>query len=105
MLNSYVVLNFQVIKEIVNSWYGNGKDKRLVILGPVALFSNFKFTTSSGKHMEDISHAHIVSLLYKPITSAKDSDDLSFGFDWNCRKRPNELTGNKNIASKRRMYE
>ena len=96
LLNSYVVLNFEVIKETDNSWYGNGKDKRLVILGPIALFSNVKLTTSSGKHMEDISHAHIVSLMYKPITSAKNSDDLSFGFDWDCRKRPDELTGNKN---------
>ena len=36
---------------------------------------------SSGKHLQDISHAHIVSLLYKLITSARGSDDLSIGFD------------------------
>ena len=33
----------------------------------------------SGKHIEDFSHADIVSLLFKGITSAKDSDDLSIG--------------------------
>ena len=38
-------------------------------------------TTSSGRHLEDISNAHIVSLMYKLITSARGSDDLSIGFD------------------------
>ena len=33
------------------------------------------------KDLEDISQAHIISLMYKLITSAKDSDDLSIGFD------------------------
>ena len=47
------------------SRYANGDDIRLNNLGPIALFSNFKLTTSSGKHLEDIFHAHIVSLMYK----------------------------------------
>ena len=34
-----------------------------------------------GKHIEDISHADIVSLLFIGITSAKDSDELSIGVD------------------------
>ena len=47
----------------------------------LALFSKLKLTTCSGKHQEDISHAHLVSLIFKLITSSKGSDDLSFGFD------------------------
>ena len=79
LLNSYLDLNFEVIKKADDSRCGNGNDIKLINLGPIALFSNFKLTTSSGKHLEDISLAHIVSLLYKVITSSKDSDDLFIG--------------------------
>ena len=100
LLNSYLDLNFEVVKKNDNSRYGNGNDIRLVNLGPVALFSNFKLATSSGKHLEDISHAHLVSLMYKLITSSKDSNDLSIGFDNNRNRRKNELALNKNIKGK-----
>ena len=95
LLNSYLDLNFEVIKKADNSRYGNGNDIKLVNLGPIALFSNFKLTTSSGKHLEDISHAHLVSLMYKLITSSKGSDDLSVGFDRSSARRREEITTNK----------
>ena len=38
--------------------------------------------------------------MYKPITSAKDSDDLSIGFDRHSGKAREELTSNKNIKGK-----
>ena len=101
--NSYLDLNFEVIKRADNSRYANGNDIRLVNLGPVALFSNFKLTTSSGKHIEDISHAHLVSLMYKLITSSKNSDDLSIGFDRSRNRRRDELALNKNIKSKNHL--
>ena len=63
LLNSYLDFNFELIKTADNSRYANGDGIHLVNFGPIALFSNFKSTTSSGKHLEDISHAHIVSLL------------------------------------------
>ena len=100
LLNSYLDLNFEVIKRVDNSRYGNGNDIRLVNLGPVALFSSFKLTTSSGKHLEDNSHAHLVSLMYKLITSSKDSNDLSIGFDNSRNRRRDELSLNKNIKGK-----
>ena len=100
LLNSYLDLNFEVIKRADNSRYANGNDIRQVNLGPIALFSNFKLTTSSGKHLEDISHNHIVSLMYKLITSSKDSDDLSIGFDRSRNRRRDELALNKNLKSK-----
>ena len=100
LLNSYLDLNFEVVKRADNSRYGNGNDIRLVNLGPVALFSNFKLATSSGKHLEYISHAHLVSLMYKLITSSKDSNDLSIGFDSSRNRRRDELALNKNIKGK-----
>ena len=71
LLNSYPKLNFEVVNKSDDSRYGNSNDIRLVSLGPNALFSNFKLTTSSGKHLEDISHTHFVSLMYKLKTSIK----------------------------------
>ena len=100
LLNSYLDLSFEVIKKADNSRYGNGNDIRLVNLGPIALFSIFKLTTSSGKHLEDISYAHLFSLMYKLITSSKDSNDLSIGFDHNRNRRRDELALNKNIKVK-----
>ena len=100
LLNSYLDLNFEVIKRVDDSRYANGNDIRLVNLGPVALFSNFKLSTSSRKHLEDISHAHLVSLMYKLITSSKDSNDLSIGFDYSRNRRRDELALNKNIKGK-----
>ena len=64
------------------------------------MFSNFRLTTSSGKHLEDISNAHLVSLMYKLITSSKDSNDLSIGFDYSRNRRRDELALNKNIKGK-----
>ena len=87
LLNSYVELNLEVIEKADNSRYANGVDIRMVNLGPIALVSNFNLTRSSGKHLETISHAHRVSLMYKLVSSAKDSSDLFFGFDRNRKRR------------------
>ena len=100
MLNSYIGLNFDVLKAATSNRYADTDDIRFVNLGPIALFSNYKLTTSSGKHLEEISHAHIVSLMYKLLTSSRDSDDLSIGFDRNRGRRKNELSNNKNIKGK-----
>ena len=100
MINSYLGLNFEVIKKFDNSRYANGNDIRLVNLAPIALLSNFKFTTNSGKHLEDISHADLVSSIFKLITSSKDSDDLYIGFDRNRNRRRDQLAQNKNMKGK-----
>ena len=100
LLNSYIDLNFDVVRADNNNRYIDGTEIRLVNLGPVALFSNYKLTTISGKNLEDVSHAHIDSLMYKLITTAKGCDDLSIGFDRNRTRRRNELTNNKNIKGK-----
>ena len=100
LLNSYLDLTFDVVHAATKNRYADGIDIRLVNLGPVAFFSNYMLSTSSRKHLEDVSHAHIVSLMYKLITTAKDMNDLSIGFDQDRTRRGNELTYNKNIKGK-----
>ena len=100
MLNSYLELGFDVLHTATNSRYADGNDIRLINLGPIALFSNYKLTTSSGKHLENIDHAHIVSLMYKLLTSSRGSDDLSIGFDRDRNRRQRELTNNKTQKGK-----
>ena len=100
LLNSYLELNFDVLQAATNNRYVDGNDIRIVNLGPISLFSNYKLTTSSGKHLENIDHAHIVSLMYKLLTSSKGSDDLSIGFDRDRGRRQRELTNNKTQKGK-----
>ena len=100
LLFSYLDIKFEVIKKADNSRYGNGIDIKLVNLAPIALFSNFILTTSSGKHLEVVNHAHVVSLMYKLITSSKGSYDLSIGFDRSTGRRRDEMTNNKNVNGK-----
>ena len=100
LLNSYLELNFDVLRADNSNRYLDGDDIRLVNIGPIGLFSNYKLTTSSGKHLENIDHGHITSLMYKLLPSSKGSDDLSIGFDRDRTRRRNELTNNKNIKGK-----
>ena len=100
LLISYLELDFDVLHTVTNNRYVDGNNIRLVNLGTIALFSNYKLTTSSGKHLENIDHAHIVSLMYKLLTSSKGSDDLSIGFDRDRNRRQRELTDNKTQKGK-----
>ena len=100
LLNSYLELKFDVLHAGTNNRYADGNNIRLVNLGPIASFSIYKLSSSSGKHLEIIDHAHIVSLMYKLLTSSKGSDDLSFGFDRDRNRRQRELTNNKTQKGK-----
>ena len=93
-------MNFDLLHAGTNNRYVDGDDIRLDNLGPIALFKIHKLATSSGKHLEEINHAHIICLLYKLIASSKGSDDLSVGFHRDCARRQRELTNNKNIKRK-----
>ena len=92
LLYKYIDLHFKVIKKADNSRYANGNDIRLVSLGTIVLIKTYKLMTSSGKHFEVDSHAHTVSLMYRRLTSAKDTDDSSIGFDRDRSRRQQELT-------------
>ena len=100
LLNSYLDLNSEVTKKADNSRHANDNDIKVNNLGSIAFFSKLKLTTYPSKHLEDISHAHIVPSVYKLMTSAKDSDDLSIGFDRSRDRRKEKLINNKNLKSK-----
>ena len=87
MLNSYIESNFDVLHAATGKSYVGNIDIPLVNLAPIVLSSKYKLTTSSEKHLEDINHAQIVSLMYKLSTSSRGSEDLSIGFDRSSDRR------------------
>ena len=95
MINSSLDLNFDVIHAATNDRYGDGCEKSLVSLGPIAPFSNSNITTSRRKHLEDFSHTLIVSLLYKLLTRSRAGDYLYVGFERGRNIRQRELTKSK----------
>ena len=94
LLGSPLRANFDVLYAATNNRYIDGDDIRLVNEGPIALSSNYKLQSSSEKHIEEIDHAHIVCLMYKLVTSARNTDDLCIGFDSYRDRRKRELTNN-----------
>ena len=100
MFNSYYNINFDIVQAATNNRYADGDKIRLVNLGRLALFSNYKMTTSSGKHWEGISHSHINSSIYKLLTSARGCDGSSIGFDRDRGRRQPDLNNNRNINGK-----
>ena len=100
LLGSLLSLIFDALQTTTNNRYVNGNDIRLVNKGPIALFSNYKLASSSGKHIEEIHHAQTVCLMYKLITSSRNSDDFPIGFDRDRERRKRDLTNNKNMKGK-----
>ena len=78
--NSYNSLEFEVLKND-NTRYTNGDESSLVNFRPVALFSEAKLTTSSGKHLEKIDSLHHISLMIKLLTSTQQTSQLMYGFE------------------------
>ena len=103
LLKSYLDLNFDVLNAATNNRYVDADDIWLINLAAIALFSNFNMTTSSGKHLENIDHAHLVPIMYKLLTSSRKSDDISIGFDRVRNRRKPEMTNNKNVKGKFHM--
>ena len=56
-LKIYLDSNIDDLHAATINRYVDSNDPRLVNLGRIALFSNYKLLTSSGKHIEEISHA------------------------------------------------
>ena len=98
--SSHIYLSFDILHAATKNGYEDADDIRLVNLGPIALFSECKLASSSGKVIEDIYHAHIVCLMYKLITSSRGSDDYSVGLNRDRKIKQRELTTNKNIKRK-----
>ena len=101
LLNSFLELNFDVLQAAPGNRYADANDIRLINRGVIALFSIYILTTSSGKHLEEIILAHVISLMYKLLSSSIESDDLSIDFDRSRdRRKKRELTNKKNIKGK-----
>ena len=100
LLISNLYLHFDVSHAATNNRYADGDKIRRVNLAPIALFINYELTTSSGKQLEEIIQALIVSLMSKLLATAIDTGDLSFGFDRSRDRRQWELTNNKNQKCK-----
>ena len=100
MLNCHLELIFDVLQAVTGIRFADGSDIRLVNLAVIASLSVYNLTTRSGKHLEEIDHAHNVSLMYELLSSSKEYDVLSIGFDRSRDRRKRELTNNKNIKGK-----
>ena len=98
--NSYLDSKLDKLHAATANIYADGNGLRLVSLGTIALFSKYKSTTSSGEPLGDISRAHIDSLMYKLITSAEYTGELSFGFDRDRARRQRELSHKENQKRK-----
>ena len=92
--NSYISVEFEILKND-NTRYANGNEISLVNFGPVALFSEAKLTTSSGKHLEKVDKVHPHSSMYKLLTSTQQISQLMYGFEESVAIRRQELTNNK----------
>ena len=92
--NSYISLEFEVLKND-DTRYADGDQISLVNFGPVALFSEAKLVTSSGKHLEKVDNLHPISVMYKLLTSTQQTSQLMYGFEESQATRRQELTNNK----------
>ena len=92
--NSYISLEFEILKND-DTRYADGDQISLVNFGSVALFSEAKLTTSSGKHFEKVDNLHPISLMYKLLTSNQQTSQLMYGFEESQATRRQELTNNK----------
>ena len=92
--NSYISIEFEVLKND-DTRYADGDQISLVNFGLIALFSEAKLTTSSGKHLENVDNLHPISLMYKLLTSTHQTSQLMYGFEESQATRRQELTTNK----------
>ena len=62
--DSYLEFDFSVTHRAgAHDRYVDNDHIGLVKLGPVALFSKYRLTSSSGKEIEEIDNAHVISLI------------------------------------------
>ena len=101
--NSYILIDFEVTHDD-DTKYINGNEISLVNLGPVALFSEAKLTSHSGKDLEKVENLHTVSLMHKLLSSCHETIEPLYGFDSNINRRRQELTKNKEDLEKGTFY-
>ena len=92
--HSFISVESEVLKND-DTRYNDGGERSLDNFGPIALFSEAKLTTSSGKHVEKVDSLHPICLMYKLLTSNQLTSQLMYGFEENTAIRRQELTNNK----------
>ena len=92
--NSYILVEYKVLKNN-NTRYADGGEITLVNFGPVALFSEAKLVTSSGKHLEKVDNLHPFCIMYKLLTSKQQTSQLIYGLEDSVTIRRQELTNHK----------
>ena len=92
--NSFISLEFEVLKND-DTRYADGDQISLVNFESVALISEAKLVTSSGKHLEKVDNLHPISLMYKLLTSNQQTSQLMYGFEESQATRRQELTNNE----------
>ena len=93
---NYLEMDFKVIHRAGGHVrYEDGDHIRLVNLGPIAFFNNYRLENCSRKETEEIDDAHLICLRYKLISSGRDSDSLSTGFHRANEVREKEVTTKK----------
>ena len=90
--DGYLELDFNVTHR-AGSQLAYGDHMRLVNLGPMAIFNNYRLTSANEKEIEEIDIAHVICLMHKLKSSSRDSDDLSI--DFHPSKETREVTINK----------
>ena len=73
--NSYISFEFEVLKND-DTRSADGDQICLVNVWPVALFSEAKLVTSSGKHLEKVDNVHPICLMSKLLTSTQQTRQL-----------------------------
>ena len=92
--HSFISVEFEVLKND-DTRYADSDEISLVNFGSVALFSETKLTTSSGKHLEKVDKLHPICLMYKCLTSSQQTSQLMYGFEESTAIRRQELTTNE----------
>ena len=93
-MHTFISVEFEVLKND-GTRFNDSDEISLVNFGSVALFSEAKLTTSSGKHLKKVDNLHPICLMYKLLTSSQQTSQLMYGFEESTTIRRQELTNNK----------
>ena len=92
--NSFISLGIEVLKND-DTRYADGDQISRINFGPVALFSEAKLVTSSGKHLEKVDNLHPICLMYKLLPSTQQTSQIRYGFEDSQATIRQRLTTNK----------
>ena len=91
--HSYIVAFFEVFKndDTINA---DNDEIRFVNLGQVALFSESKLLTFSGKHLENVNDLHTLTYMNKLPTTSVNRTEIMYGFGTQAQRPALLITNN-----------